>query len=192
MSSQILVQGDGLVIRRMRDSRADYELLVRWRNNPHVRHWWDPDEPPMTLATATEEYRPDTEPTAGTTLCIVELRGDPVGFMQFYRWSTYGAEADEIGIPYDERAWGVDVFIGEHDALRQGLGTRMMELLSDYLETEMDASSIVLTTEVTNSTAIRCYEKAGFVKGPRVLDTDTREGERVWSWVMTRRKAAAS
>jgi RimJ/RimL family protein N-acetyltransferase len=64
----------------------------------------------------------------------------------------------------------------------------MMELLSDYLETERDATSVVLTTEVDNSTAIRCYEKAGFVRGPRVLDTDTRDGERVWAWVMTRTK----
>jgi aminoglycoside 6'-N-acetyltransferase len=188
VSSQIVVQKDELVIRRMLDSPGDYELLARWRNSPHVRNWWDPDEPPMTVASATEEYRPDTAPTALTTLCIVELRGVPVGFMQFYRWSSYGAEADEVGIPYDDASWGVDLFIGERDALGQGLGTRMMELLSDYLETERDASSIVLTTEVDNATAIRCYEKAGFIRGARVLDTDTRDGERVWTWVMTRNK----
>ena len=187
MSSQIVVQKDDLVIRRMLDSPDDYELLVRWRNSPHVRNWWDPDEGPMTVASAIEEYRPDTTPSALTTLCIVELRGVPVGFMQFYRWSSYGAEADEVGIPYDDMAWGVDVFIGEPDALGQGLGTRMMELLSAYLETERDATSIVLTTEVDNSAAIRCYEKAGFVREARVLDTDTRDGERVWAWVMTRK-----
>ena len=191
MSSHIVVQRDELVIRRMLDSPDDYKLLVGWRNSPHVRNWWDPDEAPMTVASAIEEYGPDTMPTALTTLCIVELRGVPVGFMQFYRWSSYGAEADEVGIPYDDGAWGVDVFIGERDALGQGLGTRMMELLSDYLETERDATSIVLTTEVDNTAAIRCYEKAGFVRGARVLDTDTRDGERVWAWVMTRFKIAS-
>jgi len=186
MPSTILVEKDELAIRRMRDSLDDYELIVRWRNSPHVRQWWDPDEPTLTIATAIEEYRPDIAPTAATTLCIVELRGTPVGFIQFYRWSSYATEAGEIGIPFDDLSWGVDVFIGERDAVGHGLGARMMELLCGYLETGLDASSVVLTTEVENSVAIRCYEKAGFVKGPRVLDTDTRDGERVWSWVMTR------
>ncbi len=188
MRSPILAQEDELVIRRMRDAQDEYELMARWRNSPHVRYWWDPDEPPLTVAAATEEYRPDTAPTTPTTLCIVELRGVPVGFMQFYRWNSYAAEAEEVGIPFDDLAWGVDVFIGESDAVGHGLGTRMMELLCGYLETERDASSVVLTTEVDNSAAIRCYQKAGFVQGARVLDTDTRDGERVWCWVMTRTK----
>lgn len=188
MQSPILVEEDKLVIRRMRDSQDDYEFMVRWRNSSHVRHWWDPDDPPLSVAAATDEYQPDTAPTAPTTLCIVELRGAPVGFMQFYRWSSYAAEADEVGIPFDDLAWGVDVFIGERDALGHGLGTRMMELLCGYLETERGASSVVLTTELDNFAAIRCYQKAGFVQGARVLDTDTRDGERVWCWVMTRMK----
>jgi len=39
-----------VVIRRMRDHPDDYALIVDWRNRPHVREWWDPDEPPLTVA----------------------------------------------------------------------------------------------------------------------------------------------
>ena len=41
-------EGD-LAIRRLRDDDGDLALLVRWRAMPHVREWWDPDEPPPTL-----------------------------------------------------------------------------------------------------------------------------------------------
>src|SRR5512141_1541843 len=40
----LATDGD-LAIRRLRDDDADYALLVRWRATPHVREWWDPDDP---------------------------------------------------------------------------------------------------------------------------------------------------
>ena len=188
LGADVLVEKEGLVIRRMRDSKEDYQRMVRWRNLPHVRHWWDPDDPPLTLEAAVEEYRPDTLPNSASTACIVELRGRPVGFMQFYRWSSYAEDAHEVGIPFDDDTWGVDIFIGEPDELAHGLGTKIMELLCSYLEEELNASSVALTTEVDNSAAIRCYEKAGFARRAQVLDTDTRNGERVKAWLMVRAK----
>ena len=187
----LVAQGD-LVIRRMIDGHGDYELMVRWRNSPHVRYWWDPDLPALTLDSARDEYRPDTGPDSPTTACIVELDGAPVGFMQFYRWAAYADEAAEVGIPFDDGVWGVDVFIGETDLVGRGLGTRMMIALCEYLETERDARSIALTTELTNAAAIRCYEKAGFAKIREVRDLDTRDGERTRDWLMIRRRRGSS
>jgi aminoglycoside 6'-N-acetyltransferase len=191
MESDVVATKDGLTVRRMRDVADDYELMVRWRNRPHVRHWWDPDLPPLTLASARDEYRPDTRPDSDSTACIVELHGRPIGFMQFYRWASYADEANEVGIPFDDRTWGVDVFIGEPAEVGRGLGTRMVDLLCEHLEAERAASSIALTTELTNAAAIRCYEKAGFKKVAEVLDTDTRDGERTRDWLMVRAGVSA-
>jgi RimJ/RimL family protein N-acetyltransferase len=185
-SQKVAAEGD-LVIRRMADATDDYELMVRWRNLPHVRYWWDPDLPPLTVESARNEYQPDTQPTSESTACIAELNGKPVGFIQFYRWLSYAEEADEVGIPYDDRTWGIDIFIGEAGELQRGLGTRMMDLLCEHLETHLGATSIVLTTELENHTAIRCYEKAGFVRSGQVVDTDTRDGVRTRDWLMIRR-----
>lgn len=182
----VQLESDGLVIRRMVDSVDDYDLLVRWRNQPHVRKWWDPDDSPLTREGAIEQYRSDTLPESPSTACIVELQGEPIGFMQFYRWSSYAEDADLVGIPWDEDTWGIDQFIGEPDEVGRGLGTRMVCLLCEYLESRFEASAIVLTTELGNRTAIRCYEKSGFGKVREVLDTDTRDGERVRSWLMVR------
>jgi aminoglycoside 6'-N-acetyltransferase len=177
-----------LAIRRLTDATEDYELMVRWRNSPHVRHWWDPDLPPLTLESARDEYLEDTQPNAVTVACIVELKGRSVGFMQFYRWADYADEANEVGIPFDDDTWGIDVFIGELDHVGRGLGTRVMNLLCEHLEARLGASSIVLTTELDNAAAIRCYEKVGFVKAGQVIDLDTRDGLRTRDWLMIRRR----
>ena len=181
----LAVDGD-LVIRRMRDANDDYELIVTWRNRPHVRHWWDPDLPDLTLDSAKTEYEDDIRDDSATTLCIAELDGRPIGFMQFYRWASYADEAREVGIPFDDDVWGVDVFIGEQDETGRGLGTRMMNVLCRYLEVERSATSVALTTELTNAAAIRCYEKAGFEKIREVTDLDTRDGRRTRDWLMIR------
>lgn len=180
-----LCSRDELVIRRMLDEDSDYELMVRWRNSPHVREWWDPDLPPLTLESARAEYRSDTVPGSPSTACIVEMSGRPIGFMQFYRWGAYADDMQELDIALDPQTWGIDQFIGEQDLVGQGVGTRMVRLLCDYLQSG-SPDPIALLTEVGNERAIRCYEKTGFEKVSQVLDTDTRNGERVRSWLMVR------
>ncbi len=183
---ELLTSNQDLAIRRMRDDDEDYALMVGWRNLPHVRRWWDPDLPSMTLELAKEEYGPDTLPDAPSTACIVELEARPVGFIQFYRWSSFADDALEVGIPFDGSTYGIDVFIGDEALVGRGLGTRIVGLLSDYLLDELGGSSVALTTDLENARAIRCYEKAGFRKVKQVLDTDTWQGERTISWLMVK------
>ncbi|MDQ4025442.1 MAG: acetyltransferase [Actinomycetota bacterium] len=185
MGDVVVAAGD-LSIRRLRPADEDLLLLVRWRSAPHVRPWWDPDLPPLDLEGARAEYLPELEPGSTTTLCIVEHRGEPIGFLQFYRWADEAAGAEEVGIPFDETTWGLDVMIGEKDLVDRGLGSAAVSLLCDHLAASRGATAVALTTSVENARAIRAYEKAGFERRARVLDTDTKDGERVPSWLMVR------
>ena len=186
MQTGKLIADGELAIRLMKDDDSDYERMIVWRNLPHVRRWWDPDLPPLTMDTVKQEHRPDTPADDPTTACIIELEGLPIGFIQFYKWSSYPDEASEVGVPFNEQTYGIDIFIGEPGHLNQGLGTRVMRLISDYFIQELLASSVALTTSNDNHAAQRCYEKAGFAKIKEVLDTDTYRGERVKSWLMVR------
>lgn len=186
MDGDMIVTSDDLVIRRMRDDYTDYELMLEWRELPHIRRWWDHDLSPRTIELIRAEYRPDTTADSVSTACIIELADAPIGFIQFYRWASYAKEATEVGIPFDDRSFGIDVFIGVDDLVGQGIGTKVVTLLSDHLLTERDASEIALTTDIENHPAQRCYAKAGFVKIKKVLDTDTYMGERTWAWLMTK------
>lgn len=185
-----LTRDGDLSIRLMRDEAAEFERLVSWRKEPHVREWWDTDEPPLTVESAVAEYRQDLGPGAPTTACIIELSGKPVGYLQFYRWASYPSEAREIGIPENKGTWGLDIFMGDRSLIGGGVGSRALDLLCRYLFEAEQASAVALCTALGNTRAQRAYEKAGFVKVRQVLDTDTRGGKRVRSWLMVRERSS--
>ena len=180
-------EGD-LAIRTMHDVADDYALLVRWRAEPHVHEWWDPDDPAPAYDEVVEHYGPSVRGEEPTTACIIELGDRPIGYVQFYRWLPWSIEDPEIDVRPDADTFGLDIHIGEPALIGRGLGSRAVDLLCRYLEETEHASWIALTTEVTNHRAQRAYEKAGFRRVRQVLDTDTRDGERVTCWLMERRR----
>jgi len=183
---EVIVAGEGLVIRRLRDEPPEYERIARWRNEPHVREWWDPDDPPMTAATAVAEYRPLTAPGSSTTACIIEAAGRPIGYIQFYRWADEPDGVRALGFSFADDAWGLDVFIGDPSCVGRGIGPKAIDLLCRHLFAERGASSVELVAAQANTRSLRAYEKAGFRKGQTVLDTDLKDGQRVESWLMVR------
>jgi RimJ/RimL family protein N-acetyltransferase len=174
---------DDLRIRRMRDDDDDYPRMVRWRNAPHVREWWDPDEPPLTLDEARRTYAPNEESAVSG---VIELDGRPIGYVQVYPWDEEPDAIDAIGLPSIPGAWGLDIFLGEPDVLDRGLGSRAVDLLCRHLLEDRGATAVMIVAAVDNARALRSYEKAGFVRRARVLDTDTRGGRRVESWALVR------
>jgi aminoglycoside 6'-N-acetyltransferase len=185
----VLCRDGDLAIRRLRNEPGDLALLVRWRAQPHVHEWWDPDFPAPTFDEVAAEYGSETDPERPTTPCLIELDGRPIGYVQFYRWADEDADdATEMGIEIDDGTWGLDVLIGEPELIGRGLGSRAVDLLCRYLEGERGATSVALATEVGNDRARRAYEKSGFHAVKQVLDLDTRGGERLSSWLMVRRR----
>jgi aminoglycoside 6'-N-acetyltransferase len=181
----IAANGD-LVIRRLRDHADDYDRIVAWRNTPHVREWWDPDEPPLTPAAAAAELGPGNgdDPTIS---CIIELAGEAVGFVQFYPWEAEEAYLAEIGLSVPSGSWGLDIFIGESGLVGRGIGSRTVRLVCDHVFAETAAPAVALITETGNLRAQAAYVRAGMhVSGAPFRDTDMRAGQRVDSILMIR------
>ena len=183
-----MVVDDDPRLRRMHED--DLTLMARWRNEPHVRAWWEMDGDPMpyTPEDAREEYGPDLEPEAPTIPAIILMRERPVGYVQWYRWAGYADEVTAVGIPDDGAAFGLDIFIGEPDVVGTGVGSAAVDLVCRTLFAEGAASSVALLTAVGNEQAQRAYEKAGLRKVRRALDTDIKNGQRVESWLMIRER----
>ncbi|MGZ4129633.1 MAG: GNAT family N-acetyltransferase [Actinomycetota bacterium] len=175
-----------LSIRPMRDDRADYDLIVRWRNEPHVAEWWstDDDPTPTTFDHVVEAYGPRSKDAAWSTDCIIAVGDRPIGYTQFYPWSAVADEAREMGVPDVDGSYGLDIFIGEPDMVGRGMGSRAVALLSRHLFEAHCATAVALLTPVGNARAHRAYEKAGFRKVKQTLDTDVVNGERRMSWLM--------
>lgn len=180
------LSADDLTIRPMLDAPDEYARIAAWRNQPHVREWWDPDDPPMTPQTAAAEYREDVCGRTPTRACIIEAGGIPVGFIQYYPWAAYQAELAATGLSVPPGAWGLDIFIGDADHIDRGIGSRAVRLLCDHLLRDQGATAVAFGTDRTNARALAAYARAGMVATVEYLDTDTRGGQRVRSILLVR------
>lgn len=182
----MLVQERDLTIRRMRDRPEDYTLLAKWRSDPDVLAFYGGRDRPLDMDAVRAKYRPRVVGQENVTPCIVELDRMPIGYMQFYTLSD--ADKHRFGFPSEERVCGFDLFIGETRFWNQGIGTRMVAAMLEYLFLEQKADRVMIDPEMWNRRAVRCYEKAGFRKVRILPKHELHEG--IWrdNWLMVASK----
>ena len=171
-SQQSSVNPDAITFRPL--TRHDFPLLQRWLNTPHVLEWWD--KPGPTLDEVEEKYLPRIEGNDPTQSYIVECAARPIGYIQRYLIDNYPDYAQYVGI--EERAAGIDLFIGEVDCIHRGLGpVLLIRFLRDIVFVDSGVSSCVIGPAISNAIAIRAYEKAGFTyfKTASIPDEDEPE-----------------
>ena len=141
-------------------TRNELPLMHRWLNTPHVLQWWG--KPGPTLDEVEQKYLPRFTGTDPTQPYIIEYRRCPIGYIQLYLIEDYPDYSQYVGL--DERAAGIDVFIGEVDLIHHGLGPILLiRFLRDFVFARSDVASCVIGPAISNKIAIRAYEKAGFV-----------------------------
>lgn len=136
---------------------ADFPLMYRWINSPHIKEWWDGR---TSLAEVEADY---TEYLASDHVYpyIVELSKKPIGYMQRYNACKVG---DGWWPDEPEGTWGVDQFIGEESLLDQGLGSELIKEFTEKMFKGGEAKRIIADPSPKNLRAIRAYEKVGFKK----------------------------
>lgn len=146
----------------------DFPMLHGWLNRPHVAEWWGGERP--TLQMVREKYLPRVAGFEAVTPYVALLGVDPFGFAQSYvaQGSGDGWWEDET----DPGVRGIDQTIGEPQLLGRGLGTKLAEVLTARLFADPAVSKIQVDPAPTNARAIRCYEKAGFVRVKVVITPD--------------------
>ena len=75
-----------LALRAM--TRDDLPAVLRWRRAPHVARWFV-GSGPATAESIEARYGPRIDGEAPTRMWVVEVGGDPVGFVQDYRIRDY-------------------------------------------------------------------------------------------------------
>ncbi len=114
--------------------------------------------------------------------CIVEFEGLNIGYIQFY---LVNDKASKITDYYqDEIIFGMDQFIGETQYWNKGIGTLLIKTMTDYLVNQGHADRIIRDPRVTNTRAIKCYEKCGFMKKRILPRHEYHEGEYEDCWLV--------
>ena len=127
---------------------GDLPMLLEWQAQPHVREWWDSDEP----------YDQEELRDPRVSRFIVWFEGRPFAFMQDY--SVHGWEEHHFAhLPKGAR--GIDQYIGDPKMIGAGHGTAF---IGERMSLLYDSGAPVIATDPhpDNERAIAVYRKLGF------------------------------
>ena len=137
--------------------RAEHLALLReWLGREHVSRWWRTREESVTHA---------EEALAGldaTDYYLIVADGRAVGMIETYRVDDHPDWAALVG-EQGADASGLDLLIGEEDAVGRGLGPQVLEAFTrEVIFRAPDIKAVVATVEEANRRSWRAFEKAGF------------------------------
>ena len=137
-------------------AESDLPQVEAWLRAEHVAEWWrDP------LEIAVEKRREALEGRREVDHYVILEDERPLGMIQTYRVGHHAEWGELIGA--EPEAAGVDLFVGEPDAVGRGLGP---EILQEFARTiafaRPETTALVATVEEANRRSWRAFEKAGF------------------------------
>lgn len=175
-----MITSNSLVALRLM-TEQDLPMLYDWLNRPHIVEWWGGEEARPSLAEVREQYLPSVLAKESVTPYIAMLDQEPIGYAQSYvaLGSGDGWWEEET----DPGVRGIDQSLANPSQLGKGLGTKLVRALVETLFKDPEVTKIQTDPSPSNLRAIRCYEKAGFVRqntvatpdGPAVYMVQTRQ-----------------
>ena len=140
----------------------DAPLLRHWDTQPHVIAS-DPDSD-----WCWETELPKNPDWRQQYIALHDER--PVGYLQIM---DPREDPDQYWGAVDRAVLAIDIWIGEPDALGQGIGTQMMHQALDRCFETPDIESVWIDPLLSNTEAHRFYQRLGFrVRETRWFDTD--------------------
>lgn len=149
----MLIKKENLIIRNA--TEEDSTILCKWWNDGKVMsHAGFPNGLGTNSKNISESLKRNND--KNRTL-IIEFEDKPIGEMSY---RTPDNNVAEIGIK-----------ICDFDKQNNGLGSKYLRMLIDYLFSSMGYKKIILDTNLKNKRAQHVYEKLGFCKVKTNLDS---------------------
>ncbi|MEH7380946.1 GNAT family protein [Bacillus sp. JJ1533] len=158
--------------------RSDFRQLIDWIDTPQfLLQWGGPAfEYPLTES-QLEEYMENANNSKSEVLIykVVEKQtGNIIGHISLGKIDRRNKSA-RVG----------KVLIGDKNARGKGIGQHMIKEVLKIAFEELELHRVSLAVFDFNSSAIACYEKAGFIKEGLHRDT-AKNGKEYWSvWEMS-------
>ena len=137
----------------------DLLQIHTWLRRPHVARWWREDE--ETYDYVLSHYVPAIEGRDPTDNYLIVADGRPVGMIQTYLVFDYPEWESLLHV--GPGVAGVDIFIGEEDAVGRGLGPEVLRaFVADVVFAKVETHAVVAGIEPENTRSLRAFERAGF------------------------------
>jgi RimJ/RimL family protein N-acetyltransferase len=158
------LRGDSVRLRAVEE--GDLPLLVRWMNDPEVRHWLHhSDRPDATVGSVRGRFGLTDEGFPNLVWMIEVAEGQPVGHVGLLHVDPHHTRAE------------LAISIGEKECWSRGIGTDAIRAVLRYGFEELGLRRIDLHTDADNARGIRCYEKCGFVREAVMRERRLRYGK---------------
>jgi aminoglycoside 6'-N-acetyltransferase len=181
----MLVIKDEIKLRLMRDDKQDYLLMEKWRSDEEVLKFYGGRDYPYDLKKVVETYQPRILGEEPLIPCIFSYKNIEIGYLQYYALNQLPPHIKQMySLEKTDNIYGIDLFIGETKYWNQGIGTKLLSAVINYIFTEVHAVKIVIDANVRNLRAIHCYEKCGFVKIKLLPSHELYEGKYQDCWLM--------
>lgn len=141
-------------------TRLDFAMMADWLREPHVAEWWNV---PPSIEGVERELGACVDGSDPTRVFIILVTDRPVGFIQVYRLDDNPAYAAAVGV---ENGAGVDLFIGDPNAVGGGFGSTVLRTFLDKVVWPgyPDISRCMAGPSDRNLRSQRAFEKAGFAR----------------------------
>jgi aminoglycoside 6'-N-acetyltransferase len=141
---------------------GDLRVVMRWLVLPHVAAHWDSPQAAMGQIGASLES-PDVSPF------MIVAAGKPTGYLQIY-----AATDDPFWRGHDlpRETFGIDLFIGDPEALRRGYGSACLKLAAAHLLDIPGVARVQGDPDPKNEAALRAFAKAGFQRRDTITTPD--------------------
>jgi RimJ/RimL family protein N-acetyltransferase len=139
-------------------TRDHLPQLLAWLQKPHVAEWW---RDLQTMEQVEADHLAAIEGREPSFHYVIVVDDRSVGMIQWYLVSDF-PEWEEI-LHVGEGVAGVDVLIGEEDAIGRGLGPEILRtFISEVVFAGEATNAVVAGVEPGNTRSLRAFEKAGF------------------------------
>ncbi|KOT61496.1 MULTISPECIES: GNAT family N-acetyltransferase [Streptomyces] len=142
-------------------AEADFPLVRRWLEQPHIARWWNHETSPEAVA---RDFGPVVRGEEPSEDLLVLLDGRPLGLVQRSRFADYPDYRAELAalIEVPGEAMTLDYLIGDPGQVGRGLGPRMIRaVVRATWDDHPHAPAVLIPVPVANRASWRALEKAG-------------------------------
>lgn len=133
--------------------KDDLRNMVRWINDSEVTHYMIMGDRPAQIELLIEEWENQIRNRNEVVFAVCDKKKDVlVGTSGLYN------------INWISRLSEYRIFIGDKNYWNKGIGTETAKLILDYGFKKLNLNKVWLGVNEKNKSALRSYEKAGFVK----------------------------
>lgn len=159
---------DNVFLRRLKDDINDYILLEKWYQEEKIYSQFEQRK--LKFQEIKEKYYPRTLDNAKVPVYMIEYNNIPVGIIQY---KLVDDENKKLYRLKNNNIYEIDIFIGELNYHEKGIGYKSIMIIEKFLFEEKNASLLVMCPLKDNLSAIKCYQKCGFINKCKFTTEDT-------------------